>query len=268
MEKQPYQEYRDELADKLNEIRDAGEDSEDPKSKINRANAEGYLDGKKEDSFYRFSKYKHQKEDINKEGAEELQSVLLDSLNNLKEKNELIRVERVIGFGSSAPASISTTEKDYKVDLSKHRDLTIGSIFKNAKLFNLRRGNLDDAIVEKQLFYIELDFEDFYDYEGKNYLIKNKFTNRRIYLDHVGEQIVKSLIDNQNLIPSEFTKLIGILVYSEGKGNQEKHIGLSYNSQTKKWDKLEAGETWSMGHRLVFPKYPDPNFNDTDKKLI
>ena len=59
MEKLPHQEYRDDVANKLNKMRDAGRDSKDPKSEITRAKAEGYLEAKKEDGEYLYHKKEH-----------------------------------------------------------------------------------------------------------------------------------------------------------------------------------------------------------------
>ena len=56
MEKQPHQEYRDELANKLKDIRNS--DPENPE--IAKAKAQGYLDAKRETEEYTESKDKHQ----------------------------------------------------------------------------------------------------------------------------------------------------------------------------------------------------------------
>jgi hypothetical protein len=55
MEKQPHQEYRDELADKLKEIRNS--DAENPE--IAKAKAQGYLDAKQETEEYKTAKESH-----------------------------------------------------------------------------------------------------------------------------------------------------------------------------------------------------------------
>ena len=97
MEKLPHQEYRDDLAKKLKEIRDAGPESEDPKSEITRAKAEGYLEAKKEGDYYKhYEKIKiekHERKLLKEKGSElerahnkEIQKSIKDYLTPFLEK--------------------------------------------------------------------------------------------------------------------------------------------------------------------------------------
>ena len=60
MEKQPHKEYRDELANKLKEIRNSG--SENPE--IDKAKAQGYLDAKKDTQEYKKARKEFKESDI------------------------------------------------------------------------------------------------------------------------------------------------------------------------------------------------------------
>lgn len=99
MEKLPHQEYRDDLADKLKEIRNS--DPENPE--LAKAKAEGYLQGRKEDKFkhhkigYPLTAYKEARkekmvktgEDMNKKRSEEAVQILSRDLEQIR-KNELL----------------------------------------------------------------------------------------------------------------------------------------------------------------------------------
>ncbi|MEI7463188.1 MAG: hypothetical protein WCK03_02205 [Candidatus Taylorbacteria bacterium] len=67
MEKLPHEEYRDNLAEKLKEIRN----SEENPSDISRAKAQGYLDAKKETKDYEESKRSHKNDLTPKEKEQE-----------------------------------------------------------------------------------------------------------------------------------------------------------------------------------------------------
>ncbi len=87
MEKLPHQEYRDDLADKLKEIRNS--DPENPE--LAKAKAQGYLQGRKEDKFYnnrigyKITPYKEAKkqkiEKVNKDKDEKRSKEVMDLLS-------------------------------------------------------------------------------------------------------------------------------------------------------------------------------------------
>jgi hypothetical protein len=78
MEKQPHQEYRDELADKLKEIRNS--DEENPE--IVKAKAQGYLDAKKETEEYTEAEINHKLENQSREKNEEIAKMVCDEIND------------------------------------------------------------------------------------------------------------------------------------------------------------------------------------------
>jgi hypothetical protein len=114
MEKQPHQEYRDELAKKLNTKRDAGKNSKDSKSKITRAEAKGYLDAKKEDGDYQPFKKDH-KEVILKEvvAPSKMKERMVKVNEKLREVNlslEELKKDPIIGHLFEGVEIISSSE--------------------------------------------------------------------------------------------------------------------------------------------------------------
>jgi hypothetical protein len=93
----PHETYRDKLAKNLNTIRDAGPESEDPKSKITRAEAKGYLGAKKESGEYKKRKKIHSEErqiDIHlKENNEKRE----DFIAKIKSEHEKMKEDSLVG---------------------------------------------------------------------------------------------------------------------------------------------------------------------------
>ena len=77
MEKQPHQEYRNELADKLKEIRNSDEKNPD----VAKAKAHGYLDAKRESEEYIKSK-EYITEEREKEFNKKLNEARLSEIEN------------------------------------------------------------------------------------------------------------------------------------------------------------------------------------------
>lgn len=97
MEKLPHEEYRDELADKLKDIRNS--DPENPE--IAKAKAEGYLEAKKETEEYHIQKDKHQQK-IEKQRTLDIlkkEFEIVDSaLNKLKQSTDIGNIFTNIEF--------------------------------------------------------------------------------------------------------------------------------------------------------------------------
>jgi hypothetical protein len=193
MEKLPHQEYRDDLAHKLKEIRDAGPESEDPKSKITRAKAEGFLEAKQETKkykkhegsqiYYRQKKYDEEQYDkewelMRKKIDEKIEDILA-SLNNedkayVTSHREVLKkmIEKLLYTSDSSKSKLGHSETgptfDYRYMIEKEKipkDILLNSEIQDlVKKVMLCVENWDWSNVArnvtflKESFYISDDF--------------------------------------------------------------------------------------------------------------
>jgi hypothetical protein len=94
MEKQPHQEYRDDLANKLKEIRNSDQEN----SEVAKVRAEGYLEAKSETSEYRDAQEKHKEEIFTEHAPAEVRAEMLwDKIDhNSFSKEDLVEALRSI----------------------------------------------------------------------------------------------------------------------------------------------------------------------------
>jgi hypothetical protein len=199
MEKIPHQEYRDNLAEKLVEIRNSDETNDD----FAKGKAAGYLDAKKETPEYINTKYTHQHKDMEEN----------KNLHNkdVKEKD----------FESERQAFLKKTKEDMKLIES---DLVIGNIV--AKLTIKINDNIPAAPYRQKDFSID-PLHSFS--SGNDRSLWYGITIQEETSGVIGSDEAELLYTNQSLLP-ETVKTVGLI---EGT-----FFTLEYNLPTKKWIKI------------------------------
>lgn len=229
MEKLPHQEYRDELADKLKEIRNS--DPENPE--VAKAKAEGYLEAKKETREYEKSKELHSEDmkvlsflEKNNKERERFISEVKDELEKVKKDTSLgyvfkeLKLTIVEPYETDGPGGLTQKRFDLKISENPYFGISIEGNLSSEDVANLLENqNKIPKIFQK--FRIECG--------SKTYLMFNE--NEESWQKFGYPLIISSLRFKEELQPIENTiekvnKLRGVSFKWKSNEDSPREIGV------------------------------------------